>query len=69
MILLFYINSYKGTDTPIKPLHSIDPSLNDDPTTSIAHITVDSDRRGAALGLDSVETAGLVARAEQLGAV
>lgn len=55
MILYLKILTVLSLDTPVKPLCSIDPSLNDNPTISITHITVDPDRRGAAMGFDFVD--------------
>lgn len=69
MISLFHTDSYHITDTPVKLLCSIDPSLNDDPATSITHVTVDSDWRSAAVGFDCVETSGFGARTEDLRTV
>ena len=69
MISLFYTDSYHITDTPVKLLCSIDPSLNDNPTTSITHVTVDFDWSRTAVGFDLVETAGFGASTEVLGAV
>lgn len=56
MILYFERLTVLSSDTPVKPLCSIDPSLNDNPPTSITHITVDPACRGAAMGFDFVDT-------------
>ena len=67
MISLLY--SIRHTDTPVKPLCSIDPSLYDSPATSITHITVDCDRAVAAIRCDCVEPTRSGARTVELGAI
>ena len=66
MISLFHTDSYHITDTPVKLLCSIDPSLNDDPTSSITHVTVDSDWSRTAVRFDFVETTGFGVSTEEL---
>lgn len=66
---LFYTHRSVASDTPVKSLYAVDPSLYDGPTASITHITVGSDWRRAAVGSDSVETTWVGARLKELGAV
>lgn len=56
-------------DTPVKYLCAIDPSLQDSPSSSFSHITVDLDRWGAPTGPDPIQTAGFEPRTVDLGAV
>lgn len=55
-------------DTPCEILCSTRPSLHDSPTSSVTHVTIDGDWRGAALRPHSVQTAGVVAGTEELRA-